>query len=220
MIQDLHAAGGHDGHHGQPQHGRHLPAFGHASGGDEHGPQLVMTGTPREVFTHAGGAALHGAGRASGVGAYPRADCAQGIDLPAMICTRIDEACATPLLAVEKGGPRMLRDITLGQYIPGDIGHSPPGPAHAKSSLTMPLSSLVIFCVASPVWLRDRHWPICWWPPRLSKVLVAAQAAAQVRQAAAFSADPDLLCSTCSSRPVGTVLCAVEVPHASRRKGS
>ena len=62
-----------DGHHGQPQHGRHLH-IGHASGGDEPGRAGDDRHAARGVHP-AGKAALYRVGRASGGGAYPRTDC-------------------------------------------------------------------------------------------------------------------------------------------------
>lgn len=82
----------------------------------------------------------------------------------------------------------MLRDITLGQYIPGDTVIHRLDP-RCKIILTI-LYIAIIFCVTSPVWYVI---PLAYLLVASRPVGPVGQAAAQVRQAAAFSADPDLL---------------------------
>ena len=80
--------------------------------------ELVMTGTPREVFSQQEEL------RSIGLGVPQAAELAhaliaEGFPLPADLYT-LDEVCAAIRGAEKQGGARMLRDITLGQYIPGD----------------------------------------------------------------------------------------------------
>src|SRR5699024_10710269 len=94
----------------------------------------------------AGKAALHRSGRAPGGGAHPRAD-RRGLR-PAGGSLHARRGVPRRSGA-EKGGPRMLRDITLGQYIPGDTVIHRLDP-RCKIILTI-LYIAVICCVTSPV---------------------------------------------------------------------